>query len=155
MSAVNLSSFLNQFKANQKITLKAVDKTIGQASQQLFDRIVQRTPVGDPSLWSWPAHSDYTPGTLKAGWQITNTTASRGDSGRFQSDAGVLSNYGLMAKIGGANNKVYATIYNEVPYAQRVENGWSTKQAPQGMMRVSIMEFNSILTMNAYKNKTR
>ena len=37
------------------------------------------------------------------------------------------------------------TISNETPYAYRVEYGsWST-QAPQGMMRISVMEFPQIL----------
>lgn len=155
MSSVNYTKFLLQFKSNQKMALSAVDKTIGETASQLFDRIVQRTPVGDPSLWAWPAHSDYVPGTLRDGWKISNTTASRGSLGRFQSDSSVLSNYGLLAKVGGANSKVYASIYNEVPYAQRVEEGWSVKQAPQGMLRISVAEFRGMLTVNAYKNKTR
>ena len=36
------------------------------------------------------------------------------------------------------------TITNDQPYAQRVENGWST-QAPTGMMRKALLEFPAIV----------
>lgn len=35
-------------------------------------------------------------------------------------------------------------LINEVPYAQRVEKGWST-QAPVGMLRVSLLEWPQIV----------
>ncbi len=40
------------------------------------------------------------------------------------------------------------TITNDQPYAQRVENGWSS-QAPYGMMRKSITEFPDLLAQAA------
>lgn len=44
------------------------------------------------------------------------------------------------------------TIKNEQPYAQRVENGWSS-QAPYGMMRLSIAEFPDLLAQAAKRYK--
>lgn len=43
-------------------------------------------------------------------------------------------------------------IYNNQPYAVRVEFGWST-QAPEGMMRRALMEFPSILNQAAVRYK--
>lgn len=36
-------------------------------------------------------------------------------------------------------------IQNDQPYAERVENGWSYKQAPQGMMRIALTEYPDFL----------
>ncbi len=44
------------------------------------------------------------------------------------------------------------TITNAQPYAQRVENGWST-QAPYGMMRLGIADFPELLAQVAARYK--
>lgn len=35
-------------------------------------------------------------------------------------------------------------LYNNVPYAERIEDGWSTKNAPQGVYREALLEFNTL-----------
>ena len=42
------------------------------------------------------------------------------------------------------------TIYNDLPYAYRIETGWS-KRAPQGMMRINLKSFNAIIDAVARK----
>lgn len=42
------------------------------------------------------------------------------------------------------------TLTNNLPYAQRLEFGWS-KQAPVGMVRVNIARFNTLLNEEAAK----
>ena len=44
-------------------------------------------------------------------------------------------------------------LINETPYAQRVEEGWST-QAPAGMLRVSLLEWPQII-QRAYREARR
>ena len=83
------------------------------ASAMLEDGIRPRTPYGDPSLWSYPAPANYTPGTARAGWEIEITPT-------------------------------YIRIYTDVPYAARLEYGWSS-QAPSGMLRVSLLEWPKYL----------
>jgi hypothetical protein len=36
-------------------------------------------------------------------------------------------------------------LVNNVPYAQRLEDGWSWHQAPQGMVHLAIMEYQRIV----------
>ncbi len=67
----------------------------------------------------------YKPGTLRASW----TTALEERSGI-----------------------PIATVFNSEPYAERVEFGWSS-QAPQGMLRITIKEWQSIVAKSARKNK--
>ena len=45
-----------------------------------------------------------------------------------------------------------ATIYNNLPYMERLENGWS-KQAPAGMVRVTLTEFERKLKQAAREHK--
>lgn len=89
--------------------------TFADAAKELTKRIVQRTPVGDPSLWKYPPHPNYVAGTLQASWSLTFDSTSS------------------------------ATIENKIPYGPRVEFGsWST-QAPNGMMRISNNEWPQII----------
>lgn len=119
----NAQQWKLDFNKQTTATLKASEKTEQEAAQMLYENIVKRTPVGNPSLWHppvWP--KGYHPGSLKAAWKIEHN----GDE---------------------------VIIYNNLPYAERVENGWS-KQAPAGMMKISLLEWNTLLEKAARQNKT-
>lgn len=153
MSETNIEQYLKSLKANQQLALDASAKTINSTLLEMYKKIVDRTPVGDPSLWNWPAHSDYKPGTLRASWQLSFNGVQRNVAGQFSSTAQVLGNNGLSFKVGNGKAQV-AVISNPMPYAQRVETGWST-QAPQGMMRITVAEFTSLIDANAAKYRTK
>jgi hypothetical protein len=72
--SVNVADWEKKFTGQCAIVVKEDMKIIREASKILYNNIVDRTPVGDPSLWNWPAHAGYTPGTLKASWTITDNT---------------------------------------------------------------------------------
>jgi len=123
MSTVDYNTWNTKFTGQCNLIVRTSLKVMYEACDVLYDRIVNRTPVGNPSLWEppyWPR--GYTPGHLKANWQIKQ----EGDT---------------------------VTIWNDAPYAYRIETGWSTKQAPEGMMRVSLKEFNAILLQVQSKYK--
>jgi len=69
---VDIKAWESKFTGQCNIVLKDSIKVVHEASQKLYDNIVERTPVGNPALWNWPAHAGYVPGTLKASWTITN-----------------------------------------------------------------------------------
>jgi hypothetical protein len=109
------------FDKQVQASLKVSNKVVIEAVKEVLKRVEDRTPVGDPSLWKYPAHKGYVPGTLKASWTLSYNQTQRG---------------------------VYAVVANEIPYAERVEFGWSS-QAPNGMMRITIKEWPSILDRTA------
>lgn len=150
---VNYKKFLKQFRANQQIALQAAENVVNATLREMYQRIIDRTPVGDPSLWNYPAPKDYVPGTLKASWRLSINGVIRDTKGRFASASGFGNSGGISLKINGAN-KQSAAIYNPQPYAQRVEDGWST-QAPQGMLRITVAEFVSISNGYAVRYKTK
>lgn len=71
---VKYSDWEKQFNGQITIAVKASEKVFYKSCDILYKNIVERTPVGDPSLWKYPAHKDYKPGTLKAGWTINKQT---------------------------------------------------------------------------------
>ncbi len=147
-STINIKEYLDSFSKNVgKISVSA-NRILSEAADEFKKRVEDRTPVGNPALWAWPAPKDYEPGTLKASWQISKTSSAQGAGGRFVSDNSILSLHGLLAKVNF--NTTYATIYNQQPYAQRVEDGWST-QAPNGMMKITVKEFPQIVDSIAAK----
>ena len=68
---VDIASWKAGFMKSTQNIEKATDYTVRSTAQHLYKKIVSYTPVGDPSLWKYPAHKDYTPGTLKAAWKLT------------------------------------------------------------------------------------
>jgi len=50
--------------------LKVSVECLKDISTQLYRKVIDYTPVGNPTLWKYPPHKDYKPGTLKASWGI-------------------------------------------------------------------------------------
>lgn len=120
--STNYRQWAASFNKQAQAQLKTDSKIQQEAARMLYNNIVRRTPVGNPSLWNppyWP--KGYVPGALKAAWIIEIS----GDT---------------------------VTVSNPLPYAERVEYGYST-QAPAGMMRISLLEWDGLLEKAARKFK--
>ncbi len=118
---VDFAKWAKQWDSAETQILKVSKQTLVAVSTSLYTKIISYTPVGDPSLWHYPAPHDYRPGSLKKAWKLQL-------------------------------NENESTISNDLPYAQRVENGWST-QSPNGMMRLGIADFPQLLEQAARRYK--
>lgn len=102
---------------------------IGTAS-----RIIRRTPIDE--------------GTLRGNWQPSinqaiNTQISRKDTTGAAVGADI-SREGQRLTIGDV-----FYMSNNLPYAARIEfDGWSRLQAPQGMMRIEVLETAAAIRAN-------
>lgn len=146
----NIKEFLNKFNANAVLALKASENATNDTILTMYKHIVEGTPVGNPALWHppyWP--KGYVPGTLKKSWQINFNNQQRNLQGQFASSAQTLTQHGLTLSLNDSSGKT-VSISNPQPYAQRVEEGWSS-QAPYGMMRTSVAEFKGLIESNAVK----
>lgn len=94
--------------------------------------------------------------------------ASPVDTGRFRMNwqtSGSVPNSGLIAGVDPSGNKAVnsattfigntpawqdLTLTNNLPYAERLEYGWS-KQAPTGVVRVNVVRFQQLLNEEAAK----
>lgn len=139
-------------KAGMKIT-GAVDKTIQGAAIELFSEIVRRTPVGNPTLWKGDAPAGYVGGRLRGNWQAEIDFPLKNKVKDIDPRGAATTSKGTK-KIKRFNAKRHEAIYftNNLPYAERVEQGWS-KQRPQGMVRSTVKVFQPLLNKIARINK--
>lgn len=126
VSTLSLSNVLRKLKFAGEKAYKTAHEVHKELVTEIFKRIKFRTPIGNPALWQYPAPKGYKPGTLRNSWTL-----------KFN---------GISVK-----QNVVATISNPQPYAKRVEYGWSYIQAPQGMVRVTMREFEPLLKKAALK----
>ena len=111
----------------------------------LLARIIDKTPVGNPDLWaasSLPPPPGYVGGRARANWQISTASPPSKPIDAIDPQGDVTETVGLTklatAKAGGT-----IWIYNNVRYIKRLEDGWSHKQAPLGMVAVSLAEIEA------------
>lgn len=119
------------------------------SSLKLLESIDQKSPVGNPSLWADPssAPAGYTGGQFRANWNYSTGSPDLTvtDSVDPQGGESMRKAVGTSYRLG---DKIY--ISNSLPYAYRLEyEGWSKEQAPNGMVRVSVIEFRDFVRQAA------
>lgn len=124
---------------------KFADKVKGRADDVVGDVVVQcaqaldrRSPVGDATYWQSPPPKGYIGGRFRGSWSlgvdVRPAPVERVDP------TGSAAQGEILASIPDeAAGKVYYLI-NPVPYANRIEEGWS-RQAPQGLVGLTAIEF--------------
>lgn len=117
-------------------------------------RTILATPVGNPDLWVTYDKSkgnyvdflsvrnvpdDYRPGSLRGAWKCTlkspDLTVTEGVTDAVGDET--ISKMQMVAGSISFGDEFY--MVNALPYAHRVEYGWST-QAPQGMLRLAVSD---------------
>lgn len=114
----------------------------------ILSGIIEKNPVGNPDLWkesSLPAPPGYVGGRSRANWQISITTPPSEPIDAIDSDGNATETAGLIA-MSQAEPGGSIWIYNNVRYIKRLEDGWSYKQAPLGMVAVTLAEYEAGLT---------
>lgn len=135
---INYEEWQRVFDAGAKQANDKMADIHEAAAYELFERVVERTPVGKPETWSKAPGPFYVPGTLKHSWRLDSGQV-RDAGGRFASIASIREGNGLALKPVSS-----FVLSNSRPYAERIENGWS-KQAPVGMLGVTVAEWPDIV----------
>ena len=135
---------------------KFVTKATGKVEQvvrsvvlELGTRIIMRNPVGDVKYWKtkYPPKG-YVGGRSRANWQYgfgqmpTNVL-------EIVDKTGAATIKSLTSGVMGAPAAGIHWIANNVDYIQPLEEGWSRNQAPNGMVRVTVMEFERLVREEA------
>jgi hypothetical protein len=121
-----------------KFTDKAVgntEKVFRASSISLFSNIIKRTPVKT--------------GRLRGNWQTDINQPSVGTLNRNGSTPAISE---AVSTVNKATLDDSIFLVNNLPYANAIENGSST-QAPEGMVKVSIAEFQREVDKQARKLK--
>ena len=100
--------------------------------------------MGNTTLWK-TRHppKGYTGGRLRGNWQVGLNSTPNGEVDREDASGGTTIGRGN-AVIAGHRGDGSIFISNNLPYAQAVEGGHS-KQAPAGMVRVTVAQFQRIV----------
>jgi hypothetical protein len=125
-----------------------LDDTTRRILLEIDARLVLRSPVGNPSNWapsSLPAPKGYVGGRFRGNWQYTRVNPATGELDVID-PTGSLTSPGRQSDI--LSGKAWGTVHwfaNNLPYAERIENGWSYTQAPKGVINRIELEFPSIV----------
>jgi hypothetical protein len=111
----------------KRLTEKTGDKAdlvVKKVILDVFSSLVQKSPVDT--------------GRFRGNWQI-GIGSINGDTESPEDKPGNASISRAAIKINGLSTKRITYISNSLPYAQRLENGYSD-QAPVGMVRLTLIE---------------
>lgn len=146
MAAKNFTVDITNWAAKAGGNIRAV---VSKTVIDLGEEIVERTPVGDPDKWAHPerAPAGYVGGRARGSWQYGFNAPPSGDPGTIDS-SGDLANARIRA--GVAANQVPGVHYitSVLPYMRPLEYEAHSKQAPEGMVRKTIMEFQRFIEAN-------
>lgn len=107
-------------------------------------RLINKTPVGNPSLWQSPPPPGYVGGRARANWQVTIDAPALAPTDNIDANGAATKAAGEAVILG---LKVpFRTIWlsNSVPYIEALNDGHST-QAPAAFFQATIAELQSVL----------
>lgn len=137
--------------------LSAAEATRKDSCIGVGDRAIDRTAVGNPMLWkdknaaAQAIREGYVGGQLKGNWQTSINTPNTSKIDRIDA-SGAFPKEELRSNLGKGDVTVFIT--NNQDYAEKIEYGYSS-QAPQGMVRVTVAEFEGIVNQAASKNSLK
>lgn len=126
-----------------------VDQVVRKSALQVAQSVIMKSPVGDPTKWKSKPPPGYVGGRLRANWNVAFgridplTTPSTDKSGAKTTDRIRIQLNGWTVESGD----IYIT--NSLPYAIPVEYGHSKSQAPAGMVRITVAEWNGFVAQAA------
>ena len=116
---------LSKYVAN---AMGNVDDVVRKAALEIFSKIILSSPVDT--------------GRFRANWVTTTDSPNRSTNEGFDK----LGEMAIeQATVTLATAKAGQVIYlaNNLPYAQRLENGWSKQSRPNAMVALNVMNFQA------------
>jgi len=123
-----MSSFASEIQRFTSLTEAKLETVVKEFHKEVFNRLLDRSPVKT--------------GHYRANWQVSLNSDSF-----FELNGTGTDNVRMaMGEIDNYRAKMAGTFYfcNPVPYATRIESGWS-QQAPSGVARLIVQEMPAIM----------
>ncbi|MGK5031445.1 hypothetical protein [Janthinobacterium sp. DSP2-3-3] len=134
--SLQIAEFIAKTKANADLVVRAT-------VMKIDEKIVQRSPVGDAKYWQRPAPPGYAGGRFRGAWAISIGSPSAGVRDLIDKDgSATIAAHGSTISAAKAGDVIY--LVNNLPYAKRIEEGWS-RQAPVGVVALTVVEFHTIV----------
>lgn len=140
---LDLEAFAEKAKHNAAVVVR-------KSSLDLLNSVVMRTPVGNPSLWKSKPPKGYVGGRLRANWNVSLDAPDESTSDAIDKTGAPTIARGGRA-MSEADGKRDIWMVNALPYAIPIEYGHSHMQAPAGMVRVSVTEWQQYVNLQAAK----
>lgn len=134
--ALQISQFVEKAKANADAVVRKVVIDVAAS-------VVDMSPVGDAALWASPPPPGYVGGRFRANWQLGEGSAPSSTLPDIDPSGSASKARILAALPPNAAGKVFYLV-NNLPYSQKLEDGWS-KQAPAGMVMLTVIKWNNIV----------
>lgn len=151
--SLDLSAFVAKAKANGHAVVRRVVLDVGTS-------LVDKSPVGDRELWAAnidraerglpPLPKGYVGGRFRGNWQYGNMSEAGVPMAELPDidPTGQVSIERINAALPtDAAGKLHI-IKNNLPYAQKLEDGHSS-QAPSGMVGLTVIEYQGIVSAAA------
>lgn len=141
-------------------TEKAVVKYTRALALAALRGVVLKSPVGFPKTWKHPAPKGYVGGQFRGAWQLSVGSPGAGLTGKISpGKTGSRSAAAAAASdaVGALETlEPFQSVYivNGLPYAMRLENGWS-QQAPFGMVALTVAELDRVVLKYIYGDLTK
>lgn len=128
-----------------------IDKVVRGAIMGVAKSLIEKSPVGDGTLWKTPPPKGYMGGRFRANWDLALDSAPTAQYADIDK-TGAVSRIRIEAAIPAqAAGRMYY-LANNLDYAMPLEEGHST-QAPNGMAALTVIEWQNIVTEAVNKVK--
>ena len=134
--ALDLQAFAKKAESRADIAVKLVVAKVAES-------VIEMSPVGDGSYWKSPPPKGYLGGRFRGNWDYGFNAAPK-QQFDVVDKTGAMSMGRVLMGLSAAPTAGIHYIANNLPYAERLENGWS-RQAPVGMVGVTILKFQAIM----------
>ncbi|PRC92674.1 hypothetical protein [Solimicrobium silvestre] len=147
-----------EFKLDVSAMVAKCEGRINEVVQKIVigisAELMEKSPVGDPVLWKSPPPKGYIGGHFRANWQYAFNVPPGGIIDEID-PSGDATKDEVATRVSSTLGDGTHYLVNNLPYAQRLENGWST-QAPIGMVALTVVDFSLIVNeaANGVQNGT-
>lgn len=124
------------------------EKVVRGTVLSMGSKLIERSPVGNPTTWKKPKKG-YVGGRFRNNWQFSVAQPATGVK-QGVDPSGAKAGAALKAKANTFDMGQTFYMTNNLPYAVALEFGWS-KQAPQGMVRVVVAQYEQAIREAAAK----
>lgn len=117
---------------------------IRNVALEALKRVVDKTPVGNPSKWKSPPPPGYVGGRARMNWYVQIGGAGEEITSEVDETGSVAVSRGsqVIGQYQNVEGFPSIVLYNNLPYIGRLEDGYSD-QAPNGMVSVTVAELQS------------
>ena len=139
-------SFTTEMQKFALLTSPAdTDRKVKTMVFEIGNRLVLRSPVGNPDKWKNPKSrpAGYVGGSFRSNWQYGFNAEPSGELSTIE-EASVTTKR-IETGVLAASSAGIHYIVNNLPYAQEIEMGHSSTQAPSGVVGLTEAEFPEIV----------